>query len=44
MLGEGCLFMWCLVAPAWKTLLLTPLDRLKNFKIQPEQCKEVDVG
>lgn len=44
MLGGDCLFMRCLVASAWKTLLLTPLDPLKNFQIQPEQWKEVDVA
>jgi len=43
MLVEGCLFMWWLAAPGQKALVFTPLDPLESFKIQAEQCKEVDV-
>lgn len=43
-LVEDCLFIWRLAAPAQKTSLLAPLDPFKNFKIHPEQRREVDAA
>lgn len=40
--GAERLFVWWLAPTAQKTVLLTPLDSLKQPKIRPAQRKEVD--
>lgn len=44
MLVEDCLLIWRLAAPAQKLCFLTTLGPFKNFKIHPEQCREVDAA